>query len=56
VRSLYVYKNKKLKNNEYYSDDHQQKQNKINTTTIHYRKNKEKLLLGPQSYCLRSKK
>jgi len=29
---------------------------KINTTTIHYRKNKEKLLLGPQSYCLRSKK
>ena len=26
VRSLYVYKNKKLKNNEYYSDDHQQKQ------------------------------
>jgi len=40
-----------MKNNEYYSDDHQQnrtarmtrgqKQNK-NTTTIHYRKNKEK--------------
>jgi len=38
-----------MKNNEYYSDDHQQnrtamtrgqKQNK-NTTTIHYRKNKE---------------
>jgi len=40
-----------MKNNEYYSDDHQQNRTAMtlavknktkNTTTIHYRKNKEK--------------